>query len=47
MSGTVRSWMHYIKLRSTPGTQNEHVEIATECGKVIKPIFPMIQDFIQ
>ena len=47
MSGTVRSWMHYIKLRSTPGTQKEHVEIAKECGKVIKPIFPMIQDFIQ
>ena len=46
MNGTVRSWMHYIKLRSTPGTQKEHVEIAKECGKIIEPIFPLIKDFI-
>ena len=46
MNGTVRSWMHYIKLRSTFGTQKEHVEIAKECGKVIEPIFPLIKDFI-
>ena len=46
MNGTVRSWMHYIKLRSTFGTQKEHVEIAKECGKIIEPIFPLIKDFI-
>ena len=46
MNGTIRSWMHYIKLRSTFGTQNEHVEIAKECGKIIEPIFPLIKDFI-
>ena len=46
MNGTIRSWMHYIKLRSTFGTQKEHVEIAKECGKVIEPIFPLIKDFI-
>jgi len=46
MNGTIRSWMHYIKLRSTFGTQKEHVEIAKECGKIIEPIFPLIKDFI-
>ena len=46
MNGTIRSWMHYIKLRSAFGTQKEHVEIAKECGKIIEPIFPLIKDFI-
>ena len=46
MNGTLRSWMHYIDLRSTNGTQKEHMEIARACGEAIKPIFPMIEDFV-
>jgi thymidylate synthase (FAD) len=46
MSGTLRSWIHYIQLRSGNGTQKEHREIAVECAKVIKDIFPMITEFI-
>jgi thymidylate synthase (FAD) len=46
MSGTMRSWVHYIQLRSANGTQKEHREIAIECANVIEPIFPMIKEFI-
>ena len=46
MAGTLRSWIHYIDVRSTPGTQKEHMEIARECAYVINPIFPMIKDFV-
>ena len=45
MNGTLRSWMHYIDLRTANGTQKEHMEIAGECANAIEPIFPMIQDF--
>lgn len=47
MNGTLRSWVHYIQLRSANGTQKEHQEIAIACANVIKPIFPMIEEFIQ
>jgi len=40
MSGTMRSWIHYIELRSSHGTQKEHILIAKECAKVISEIFP-------
>jgi thymidylate synthase (FAD) len=46
MNGTLRSWVHYIQLRSGNGTQKEHREIALECAKVIETIFPMINQFI-
>jgi len=46
MNGTLRSWVHYIQLRSGNGTQKEHREIAIECAKVIEPIFPMIMTFL-
>jgi thymidylate synthase (FAD) len=46
MNGTLRSWVHYIQLRSANGTQKEHQEIAIACGEAIKPIFPMIEEFI-
>ena len=39
-NGTLRSWIHYIDLRSDNGTQKEHREIAVECAKVIAQIFP-------
>ena len=41
MNGTLRSWLHYIELRSGNGTQKEHMEIAVACAEVITKIFPM------
>src|SRR5210317_269516 len=41
MNGTLRSWIHYIELRSGNGTQKEHMEIAVTCAEVITKIFPM------
>ena len=41
MNGTLRSWIHYIELRSGNGTQKEHMEIALACAEVITKIFPM------
>ena len=41
MNGTLRSWIHYIELRSENGTQREHMEIAIACAEVINEIFPM------
>ncbi len=41
MNGTLRSWIHYIELRSGNGTQKEHMEIAVACAEVITKIFPM------
>jgi len=46
MNGTLRSWVHYIQLRSANGTQKEHQEIALACAAAIKEIFPMIEEFI-
>jgi thymidylate synthase (FAD) len=45
MNGSLRSWIHYIELRSENGTQKEHQEIARECAKVIGGIFPLMQKF--
>lgn len=46
MAGTIRSWVHYIQLRSANGTQKEHQKIAIECAEVIEPIFPMIKEYV-
>ena len=46
MAGTLRSWIHYVDVGTTPGTQKEHMEIARQCGHIIEPFFPMIKDFI-
>ena len=46
MQGTLRSWLHYIELRSGPETQKEHRQIAVGCADAIQPIFPMIQEFV-
>ena len=46
MNGTLRSWVHYIELRSENGTQKEHMEIAKECAVVLAPIFPIIKNKI-
>ena len=45
MNGTIRSWIHFIELRSANGTQKECMEVARECAKAITKIFPMIEDF--
>lgn len=46
MHGTLRSWVHYIELRSANGTQKEHREIAVACAHVIAEIFPMANEFV-
>jgi thymidylate synthase (FAD) len=46
MNGTLRSWIHYIQLRSENGTQKEHREIAQKCAEVIATVFPMANEFI-
>jgi thymidylate synthase (FAD) len=46
MNGTLRSWVHFIELRSENGTQKEHRQIAVECAKVIAKVFPMAEEFI-
>ena len=46
MNGTLRSWVHYVDLRTTKGTQKEHLELAKECGEVIKKLFPVMDRFI-
>jgi thymidylate synthase (FAD) len=47
MNGSLRSWIHYIQLRSGNGTQKEHMEIAKICAQVIAKIFPLSTEFIQ
>jgi len=44
MNGTLRSWIHFIELRSANGTQKEHQEVAIACAKVISEIFPLAKD---
>ena len=44
VNGTLRSWIHYIELRSANGTQKEHMDLAVACAKVISKVFPMISE---
>jgi thymidylate synthase (FAD) len=46
MNGTLRSWLHYVELRSAHGTQKEHQEIARKCGDILVSILPMMESFI-
>jgi thymidylate synthase (FAD) len=46
MNGTLRSWIHFIELRSGHGTQKEHMEVARACAEVIAAIFPMATDLV-
>ena len=46
MNGTLRSWIHFIELRSANGTQKEHQEVAIACALAIAKIFPMADEFI-
>jgi len=46
MNGTLRSWVHYIQLRSGNGTQKEHRDVALACADAISAVFPLIREFI-
>lgn len=46
MAGTLRSWCHYIQLRSSNGTQKEHMIVARQCADAIESVFPMIREFV-
>lgn len=46
MQGTLRSWLHYIELRSGPETQKEHRAVAVACAEALGTIFPMITEFL-
>ena len=46
VNGTLRSWIHYVELRSANGTQQEHMDIARECASVIAQIFPLVNDYV-
>jgi thymidylate synthase (FAD) len=46
MNGTLRSWIHYIELRSANGTQKEHIDVALKCAEVIATVFPMAKEFV-
>ena len=46
MNGTLRSWVHFIELRSGNGTQKEHQLVALACAKAIAAIFPMTESLV-
>ncbi len=46
MQGTLRSWLHYIELRSGPETQKEHRQVAEACAGALESIFPMVREFL-
>jgi thymidylate synthase (FAD) len=46
MNGTLRSWIHFVELRSGNGTQKEHMDVARACAKVIATVFPMSAEFV-
>jgi thymidylate synthase (FAD) len=47
MNGTLRSWVHYIELRTDPSTQKEHREVAQMCAFEIAKVFPMIKEILE
>lgn len=47
VNGTLRSWVHFLEVRSGNGTQREHMEVARACAEVLAEIFPMAADFVQ
>jgi len=46
MKGSIRSWLHYLEVRTDPSTQKEHREVALACAQAIAEIFPMIQNSV-
>lgn len=47
MNGTIRSWIHFIQLRSGNGTQKENTDVARACAQVITEVFPLASKFVQ
>ena len=47
MTGSIRSWLHYIELRSAHGTQKEHMDIANSCKKIFVEQFPSISEAME
>ena len=47
MSGSIRSWIHYIELRGANGTQKEHMDIALSCKEIFKKEFPIISEALE
>ncbi|NBP57334.1 thymidylate synthase (FAD), partial [bacterium] len=47
MNGTIRSWVHFIELRSANGTQLEHQQVALACAKVITNVYPLADTITQ
>ena len=47
MTGSCRSWIHYINLRSAHGTQKEHMEIAEACREIFKTQFPTVAEALE
>ena len=47
MSGTLRSWIHYVQLRSANGTQKEHMEVAQKCKDILAEYFPSIRSILE
>ena len=47
MTGSVRSWIHYINLRSAHGTQKEHINVVEEVRKIFKEQFPTVAEALQ
>ena len=46
MNGTLRSWIHYVELRTGHGTQWEHMQVAKKCAEALEPVFPTIMEFV-
>lgn len=47
MNGTLRSWIHFIELRSANGTQKEHQLVARECARIIAEVFPLANELVK
>jgi len=47
VNGTIRSWIHYVELRSANGTQKEHMELAREVARAISKIYPKMVNFMK
>ena len=46
MAGTLRSFIHYVEVRTTNGTQAEHMDVARKVAVAISPVFPLISNFV-
>ena len=47
MTGSCRSWIHYINLRSANGTQKEHMDVANQCKEIFTGVFPDVAEALE